>query len=262
VSVPNFFSTPLSQWKLNASIVTTQFVTNPVKSGSTVETPQGSKTYPSTVTMKVSNAKDIVLGGVFDQAKQKVVQINWNHNEASPLVPIMSKSQYGGKDFPVARVFLALDPNFATYTDKYLGSDGKMRLASWGDITPRDKVVLNYRIKDLWKTKDAIVMSLEVVKALFYPTPKETKEEFKGKQVCEPTVEELAKLIGVASAESSAAAAEVPLFEDDEIEAADAAKPEPEERRESAEFNSPERTTSAAPPKTSKKRKTVVEDDE
>jgi hypothetical protein len=254
------------QWKLNASIVTTQFVTNPVKSGSTVETPQGSKTYPSTVTLKVSNAKDIVLGGVFDQAKQKVVQINWNHNDATPLLPIMSKSQYGGKDFPVARVFLALDPNFETYTDKYLGADGKMRLASWGDITPKDKVVLNFRIKDLWKTKDAIVMSLEVVKALFYPTPKETKEEFKGKVVCEPTVEELAKIIGLASASaeggSSASAAEVPVFEDDEETAAAAPEPPELKREREEDFHSPERTTSAAPPKAPKKRKTVVEDDE
>lgn len=247
--------------------MTTQFVTNPVKSGSTVETPQGSKTYPSTVTLKVSNAKDIVLGGVFDQAKQKVVQINWNHNDATPLVPIMSKSQYGGKDFPVARVFLALDPNFETYTDKYLGADGKMRLASWGDITPKDKVVLNFRIKDLWKTKDAIVMSLEVVKALFYPTPKETKEEFKGKVVCEPTVEELAKIIGLASAaeggsSASAASAEVPVFEDDEETAAAAPEPPELKREREEDFHSPERTTSAAPPKAPKKRKTVVEDDE
>lgn len=232
-----------------------------------MQTPQGEKTYPSTVTLKVSNAKDIVLGGVFDQAKQKVVQINWNHNDATPLVPIMSKSQYGGKDFPVARVFLALDANFETYTDKYLGADGKMRLASWGDITPRDKVVLNFRIKDLWKTKDAIVMSLEVVKALFYPTPKETKEEFKGKQVCEPTVEELAKLIGVSapSSESPKSAEGVPVFEDDEeIAAADTEKPEEKElkREREAEFHSPERTTPAAVPKAPKKRKTVVEDDE
>ena len=244
-------------------------MTNPVKPGATVETPQGSKTYPSTVTLKVPNAKDIVLGGVFDQAKQKVVQINWNHNDATPLVPIMSKSQYGGKDFPVARVFLALDPNFEKYTDKYLGADGKMRLASWGDITPKDKVVLNFRIKDLWKTKDAIVMSLEVVKALFYPTPKETKEEFKGKVVCEPTVEELAKIIGLAaSAEGgSSAAAEVPVFEDDEEAIAEASAPEPpelkREREREEDFHSPERTSSAAPPKAPKKRKTaVVEEDE
>jgi hypothetical protein len=201
--------------------------------------------YKPVANFKVSNASTIVKGGVMNADKTKVAKINWNYSQT----PLVAKSQYG-KDFQVARVFIARDATFKEYHSKFLGEDGNVREASWGDISPRDSIVLSFNINNIWKTTTGISISLNVVRVLVLPTKKEAKAEFRGKLEVAPTLEELKNLLGKAVEEPvSASAPEVPLFDDEEISQAieeheveqETSAPEaPKRKNEEEEFPSPE----------------------
>jgi hypothetical protein len=154
----------------------------------------------------------------------------------------VAKSQYG-KDFQVARVFIARDATFKEYHSKFLGEDGNVREASWGDITPRDSIVLSFNINNIWKTTSGISISLNVVKVLVLPTKKEVKAEFRGKVEVAPTLEELKSLGGKVTDEPPAAVPEIPLFDDEinkAIEENEKEQEAPKRKNEEEEFPSPE----------------------
>ena len=201
---------------------------NPLKESSNPD-------YKPVANFKVSNASTIVKGGVMNADKTKVAKINWNYSDS----PLVAKSQYG-KDFQVARVFIARDDTFREYHSKFLGEDGKIREASWGDISSRDSIVLSFNISNIWKTTTGIVITLNVVKALVLPTKKEAKAEFKGKMEVAPSLEELARLVGKSSEEAPEVVPEVPLFDDEEVAVAQEEQEAPKRKAEEEEFPSPE----------------------
>lgn len=208
--------------------------------------------YKPVANFKVSNASTIIRGGIMNADKTKVAKINWNYSDT----PLVAKSQYG-KDFQVARVFIARDETFKEYHSKFLGEDGKVREASWGDISSRDSVVLSFNISNIWKTTTGIVITLNVLKALVLPTKKEAKVEFKGKVEVAPTLDELARLVGKTSEEPVSEVPEIPVFDDEAIqEGYESPKPKAEElkRKSEEEFPSPE------PVKKSKKSKKNEDD--
>jgi hypothetical protein len=223
---------------------------NPMKESSNPD-------YKPVANFKVSNASTIIRGGIMNADKTKVAKINWNYSDT----PLVAKSQYG-KDFQVARVFIARDETFKEYHSKFLGEDGKVREASWGDISSRDSIVLSFNISNIWKTTTGIVITLNVLKALVLPTKKEAKVEFKGKLEVAPTLDELARLVGKTCEEPQEAVADIPVFDDEGDDATGiqegyhSPKPKAEDlkRKSEEEFPSPE------PVKKSKKAKKTEED--